>query len=84
MMTNNLKHTKISDVVKVKHEPDEFEDDEFEEDNKALNDQGEGEGTNSFLSSLNSSSSNSSGSGLTFLTSQGRTSLEGHNTLFPN
>ena len=29
-------------------------DDEFKEDNKALNDQGEGEGANSFLSSLNS------------------------------
>ena len=48
----------------------EFEDVEFKEDNKALNDQGEGEGTNSFLSSLNSSSSNSSGSVLTLLTSQ--------------
>ena len=47
-----------------------FEDDEFKEDNKALNDQGEGEGTNSFLSSLNSLSSNSSGSVLTFSTSQ--------------
>ena len=44
-----------------------FEDDENKEDNKALKDQGEG--TNSFLSSLNSLSSNSSGSVLTFSTS---------------
>ena len=43
---------------------------EFKKDKKALLDQGEGEGTNSFLSSLNSSSSNSSGSVLTFSTSQ--------------
>ena len=54
----------------VKPEPEEFEEHEFNEDKKALNDQGEGEGTNSFLSSLNSSSSNPSGSFLTFSSSQ--------------
>jgi hypothetical protein len=70
MMTNNVKHKQFSDVENDKPEPEEFEDDEFKEDNKALNDQGEGEGTNSFLSSLNSLSSNSSGSVLTFSISQ--------------
>ena len=47
-----------------------LEDDDFKQDNKALNDQVEGEGTNSFLSSLNSLSPNSSGSVLTFSISQ--------------
>ena len=60
MMTNNLKHT-INQWC-WKPEPEEFEDDEFKDDKKALDDQGKGEDTNSFLSSLNSSSSNSSGS----------------------
>ena len=35
------------DVENVKPESEEFEDDEFKEDKKTLNDQGEGEGTNS-------------------------------------
>jgi hypothetical protein len=48
-----------------------FEDDDFKEDNKALNDQGEGERELMlFSSSLNSLSSTSSGSVLTFSTSQ--------------
>ena len=48
-----------------------FEDDEFKEDNKALNDQGEGERELMFfLSSLKSLSSTSSGVVLTFSTSQ--------------
>jgi hypothetical protein len=42
-----------------------FEDGEFKEANKAVNDQGEGAGTNYLFSSLNSS-----GSVLTFSTSQ--------------
>jgi hypothetical protein len=41
----------ISDVENDKSEPDEFEDDEFKENDKALNDQGEGKGTNSFCPS---------------------------------
>ena len=54
MMTNNLKHTTHQWCRKVNPEPDKFEDDEFKEDNKALNDQGEGKGTNSLLSFFNS------------------------------
>ena len=48
MMTNNLKHTTHQRCRKLNPEPDKFEDDEFKEDNKALNDQGEGKGTNYF------------------------------------
>ena len=66
-MTNNLEHTTHQWCRKVNPEPDKFEDDEFKEDNKALNDQGEGKGTNLCLSSLNSSSLNSLGLVLTFI-----------------
>ena len=51
MMTNNLKHTTHQWCRKVNPEPDKFEDDEFKEDNNALNDQGEGKGTNYFCPS---------------------------------
>jgi hypothetical protein len=48
-----------------------FEDDEFKEDNKAMDDQGEGKRELMlFLSSLNFLSSTSSASVLTFSTSQ--------------
>ena len=57
-------------VKKIKTEAEEFENNEFKEDKKALEDQDEDEETNYFLSLLNSSSSNSSGSVLTFSTSQ--------------
>ena len=66
-----ITYYQLKNNKKVKPEPEEFEDDEFKDDKNALDDhQGEGEGTNSFLSSLNSLSSNSSGSVLTFSTSQ--------------
>ena len=55
------------DFVKVKTAS---EDDKFKEDKRAFDDQGEGEGTHSFLFSLNTSFSNSSDSILTFPTSQ--------------
>ena len=55
------------DFVKVKTAS---EDDKFKEDKRAFDDQSEGEGTHSFLFSLNTSYSNSSDSVLTFPTSQ--------------
>ena len=58
------------DAVQVKSESEDFEDYKFKEDKKALDDQGEVEGTNSFLFSLNTSYLNSSGLVLTFSTSQ--------------
>ena len=58
------------DALKVQTESEDFKDDKFNEDKKAFDAQGEVEGTNSFLFSLDTSYLNSSGSVLTFSTSQ--------------